>query len=41
MQKNKIYYNLYDKIDYWTMFVDGDISLEELQKLLADYVQKV
>ena len=34
----KIYYNLYDKIDYWTMFADGEITEEELQKLLLDYV---
>jgi hypothetical protein len=32
------YYNLYDKIDYWTMYVEGDLSLDELLKLLADYV---
>ena len=24
-------------IDYWTMFVDGDLSLDELLKLLAGY----
>lgn len=27
-----------DKIDYWTMFVAGEISLETLQELLLDYV---
>ena len=25
------------KLDYWIMYVDGDLSLEELLKLLADY----
>ena len=29
---------MYDKIDYWTMFVDGDITLETLVELLNDYV---
>ena len=27
-----------NKLDYWIMFVEGDLSLEELQKLLLDYV---
>ncbi len=27
-----------DKLDWWIMFVEGDLSLEELQKLLAGYV---
>ena len=26
-----------DKLDYWIMFLEGDLSLEELQKLLAGY----
>ena len=30
--------NMYEKIDYWTMFVDGDITLETLVELLNDYV---
>ena len=29
---------MYDKIDYWIMFVDGDITLETLVELLNDYV---
>ena len=36
-----IYHNLYDKIDYWTMFAAGEITEVELQKLLLDYVQKI
>ena len=24
----------YNKLDYWTMYVDSDLSLEELLKLL-------
>ena len=28
-----------NKLDYWLMFVEGDISLETLQELLLDYVQ--
>ena len=27
-----------DKLDYWTMFVEGDITLETLTELLNDYV---
>ena len=27
-----------NKLDYWIMFIEGDLSLEELQKLLLDYV---
>jgi hypothetical protein len=27
-----------NKLDYWIMFVQGDISLETLQELLAGYV---
>jgi hypothetical protein len=27
-----------DKLDFWIMYIDGDISLEELQKLLVGYV---
>ncbi len=27
-----------DKIDYWTMFVEGDITLETLIELINDYV---
>ena len=30
--------NMYDKLAYWTMFVDGDITLETLVELLNDYV---
>ncbi len=26
------------KLDYWTMFVDGDITLETLVELINDYV---
>ena len=31
---NKLVEIPYNKIDYWTMYVDGDLSLEELLKLL-------
>ena len=31
---NKLVEIKYDKLDYWTMYVDGDLSLEELLKLL-------
>jgi hypothetical protein len=27
-----------DKLDYWIMFVEGDITLETLTELLNDYV---
>jgi hypothetical protein len=27
-----------DKIDFWIMYLEGDLSLKELQKLLAGYV---
>ncbi len=27
-----------DKLDYWTMYVEGDITLETLTELLNDYV---
>ena len=27
-----------NKLDYWLMFIEGDISLETLQELLLDYV---
>ena len=27
-----------NKLDWWIMFLEGDLSLEELQKLLAGYV---
>ncbi len=27
-----------DKLDYWTMFVEGDITLETLIELINDYV---
>ena len=30
--------NSCDKLDYWLMFIEGDLSLEELQELLLDYV---
>ena len=26
-----------DKIDFWIMYLEGDLSLEELMKLLAGY----
>ena len=29
-----------DKLDYWIMFVEGDITLETLTELLNDYVQR-
>ena len=28
----------YNKLDWWTMYVAGEISLTTLQKALADYV---
>jgi len=31
---NKLIEIKYDKIDYWTMYVDGDLELAELLKLL-------
>ncbi len=27
-----------DKLDYWIMFVEGDITLETLIELINDYV---
>ena len=27
-----------NKLDYWLMFIDGDITLETLVELLNDYV---
>jgi hypothetical protein len=27
-----------NNLDWWIMFVEGDLSLEELQKLLAGYI---
>ena len=27
-----------ENLDYWIMFIDGDISLETLVELLNDYV---
>ena len=27
-----------NKLDYWLMFIDGDITLETLAELLSDYV---
>ena len=27
-----------NKLDYWIMFINGDITLETLQELLLDYV---
>ena len=27
-----------DKLDYWIMYVEGDITLETLTELLNDYV---
>jgi len=27
-----------DKLDYWLMFVEGDITLETLTELINDYV---
>ena len=29
-----------DKMDYWLMFVEGDITLETLIELINDYVQR-
>ena len=29
-----------NKIDYWLMFVEGDITLETLIELINDYVQR-
>ena len=26
-----------DKLDFWIMYLEGDLSLKELQKLLAGY----
>jgi len=26
-----------NKLDFWIMYLEGDLSLEELQKLLAGY----
>ena len=26
----------YDKLDYWTMYVEGDLSLEELLKFVKN-----
>ena len=26
-----------NKLDYWIMYLEGDLSLEELEKLLAGY----
>ncbi len=31
--KNKVE----DKLDFWIMYLEGDLSFEELQKLLAGY----
>ena len=31
---NKLIEIKYDKLDYWTMYVEGNLSLEELLKLL-------
>ena len=30
--------NSYDKLDFWTMYVAGEISFESLQELILDYV---
>ena len=27
-----------NKLDYWIMFIDGDITLETLNELINDYV---
>ena len=27
-----------NKLDYWLMFIDGDITLETLVELLNDYI---
>jgi hypothetical protein len=37
---NNIYniQNQDNKLDYWLMFIDGDITLETLVELLNDYV---
>ena len=29
-----------NKMDYWLMFVEGDITLETLIELINDYVQR-
>ncbi len=31
---NKLIEIKYDKIDYWTMYVEGDLSLDELMKFI-------
>ena len=33
---NKLVEIKYDKIDYWTMYVDGDLELNELLKLIKE-----
>ena len=33
---NKLVEVTYDKLDYWTMYVVGDLSLEELLKFLKE-----
>ena len=33
---NKLGEVTYDKLDYWTMYVEGDLSLEELLKFLKE-----
>ena len=33
---NKLVEIKYNKLDYWTMYVDGDLSLEELLKLIKE-----
>ncbi len=33
---NKLVEIKYNKIDYWTMYIDGDLSLEELLKFIKE-----
>ena len=33
---NKLVEITYDKLDYWTMYVEGDLSLVELLKFLKE-----
>ena len=33
---NKLVEIKYDKLDYWTMYVEGDLSLEDLLKFLKE-----
>ena len=33
---NKLVEITYDKLDYWTMYVEGDLSLKELLKFVEN-----